>query len=391
MLFGMGACILALSVLVLVGTAYAQTLATTHDAEYDWDGNALVLNFTGEINRFRVDMAEITIADEPCAVTLTHEEYGAASRDSLSFTIHLNEAHRSEISKMREPIVRVHPGAFTTLDGTMLAPSDVPLNVTGNVPDATAPCVITYGFNDPLLRVHARNYTQTLQAIQDGFDAWSRLNPGLAFAEVEDGPLIWVSWKEYHSEHIGLACKDCLSRGAFMDIILYSYNCRSERVYYMPNNIRNTIAHEFGHILGLEHHTNQTHLMYGPDYAVDPFLTLGYTIPEELPGGLIGERELLDRYWELNGILNKTEAALVELDADIERYADRHAVKRSGGAIYFETDGQVNRYNGMIKEYNTLVDTYNTNLDESNGLAEELNCMNEPVPPGSAPAATPPA
>ena len=94
------------------------------------------MNFTEGINLFKVDMAEITIADEPCAITLIHEEYGTASRDSLSFTIRLTEVHRSEISKMREPLVRVHPGAFTTLDGMALTPSDVPLNVTGNIPDA---------------------------------------------------------------------------------------------------------------------------------------------------------------------------------------------------------------------------------------------------------------
>ena len=389
MLLGMSACVLVLSAL-LAGTAYAQTLATTHDAKYDWEGNVLVLNFTEGINRFMVDMSEITIADEPCAITLTHDEYGAVSRGSLSFTIHLTEAHRSEISKMREPVVRVHPGAFTTLEGMELAPSGISLSITGDVPEDAAPCLITYGFNEPLLRVHARNYTQTQQAIHAGFDAWAELNPGLAFAEVEDDPLIWISWEEYQPGHVGLACLDCLSHGASMDIILYSYNCRSERIYYMPNNIRNTIAHEFGHILGLEHHVNQTHLMYGSDYVVDPFPTLGYTIPEELPEGFRGEQEMIDRYLELGGILNETEAALIELDRDIERYADRYAVERSDNAIFFETGGQVGRYNGMIKEYNALVDKYNTILDDYNEQVDELNCMYESVPPESTPAVTPP-
>lgn len=366
------------TLLVSAGTAYAQT---TSYAEYDWDGNALVLNFTEKISRFMVDMTEITVADEPCAINLTHEEYGAASRDSLSFTIRPTEAHRSEISKMREPVVWVHQGAFTTLNGTELAPSDVPLNVTGSIPVDTAPCVITYGFNDPLLRVHARNYTQMLQAIQDGFDAWAELNPGLAFAEVKRNPLIWVSWEEYQPGHVGRACLDCLSRGASMDIILYGYNCRSERIYYMPNNIRNTIAHEFGHILGLEHHANKTHLMYGSDYVVDPFPTLGYTVPEELPEGFVGEREMVDRYWELNGILNDTADALIELGGDIERYADRYSTERSGNTVYFETGGRASHYNGLIEEYNALVNEYNAVLEEHDRLAAELNCMYESAPP----------
>ena len=153
--------------------------------------------------------------------------------------------------------------------------------------------------------MHARNYTLTLWAIQACFDAWTELNPGLVFAEVEDDPLIWISWEEYHPGHIGRACVDCLSGGASMGTILYGYNCRSERIYYMPNNIRSTIAHEFCHVLGLEHHADPEHLVYGSDYVVDPFPTLGYTVPEQLPEGFIGEQEMLDRHWELGGILNE--------------------------------------------------------------------------------------
>ena len=38
MLIRMGASMLALSALMLAKTAYAQMLAVTHDAKYDWDG-----------------------------------------------------------------------------------------------------------------------------------------------------------------------------------------------------------------------------------------------------------------------------------------------------------------------------------------------------------------
>ena len=40
---------------------------------------------------------------------------------------------------MREPVARVHPGAFTTLEGMAPAPSDVPMNAAGSVTDDTAP------------------------------------------------------------------------------------------------------------------------------------------------------------------------------------------------------------------------------------------------------------
>ena len=377
------AALLAVSVsLMLTGTAYAQ-VTTLDSAQYDQDDNVLTLNFTGKINPFAVDMTKITIADEPCAITLTHEEYGAVTRDRLSFTIHPSEAHREELSKMRNPLVRAHSGAFAThIDSIVLAPSDAPLSITGSIPEDVAPCVITYGFNDPLLRVYARNYTQTLQAIHDGFEAWAELNPDLSFARVEENPLIWISWEEYNPGHIGRACLDCLSLGATMDIILYDYNCRNERIYYISNSTRNTIAHELGHILGLEHHTNQTHLMHGDDYVEDPFRTLGYMVPELLPGGFIGEQNMTDRYWELNALLNGTKATLDKLGDRIDRYADRHAVKRDGNTIYFETDSQVNRYKSMLREYNALVAEYEASRDEHNELAGEINCLYESPPRG---------
>ena len=96
------------------------------------------------------------------------------------------------------------------------------------------PRVITYGFNDPLLRAYARNYTRTLQAIQDGFGAWAELNPGLTFARMGDNPLIRINREEYDPGHAGRACLDCLSRGASVDVILYNCNCRSGRICQSP-------------------------------------------------------------------------------------------------------------------------------------------------------------
>ncbi len=113
------------------------------------------------------------------------------------------------------------------------------------------------------------------------------------------------------------ACLDCLSRGASVDVIPYSCNCRSGRIYHVPNSTRNTMAHELGHIPELGHHTNQTHLMYGSNYAEDPFRTRGCIVPELLPDGFIGEQNMTDRYWELSSPLNETNDAPGELRGDI--------------------------------------------------------------------------
>lgn len=204
-----------------VGTVYAQTpdnIIIMHDAQYSWDDNALILNFTEKINQFMVDMDKISIADGPCAIRLTWEEYGIASQDRMSFSIELSEAHRSELAKMDAPVVVTHGGAFAARgDGVLLAPSSIPLTVKGNATDGPATsCVITYGFNDALLRVYARNYTETLQAIHGGFDAWVELNPNLQFAMVEADPVIQVNWVEFNPDHIGLACVDCIGYGSYM-------------------------------------------------------------------------------------------------------------------------------------------------------------------------------
>ena len=91
-----------------------------------------------------------------------------------------------------------------------------------------------------------------------------------------------------------------------------------ERAHLLvPNGTRNTMAHELGHIPELEHHTNQTHLMYGSNYAEDPFRTRGCIVPELLPDGFIGEQNTTDRYWELSFPLNETNDAPGELRGDM--------------------------------------------------------------------------
>lgn len=365
--------LLAVSVsLVLAGTAYAQA-ATLDGAQYDPDGNVLTLNFTGRINPFTVDMTKITVADASCTLTFTWQEYDRAGQDRLSIIINPNEAHRETLAKMNQPMVRVSEGAFTALeDDTMLGPAAVWLEVAGTIRGDSAPCVITYGFNSLLLDVYAANATEMMQAIHEGFEVWTELNPEFEFARTDEpNPFIWINLDEYQHTHVGLACVDCLTNGAEIDITLYDYDCRNARVPYTTEYVRLVMAHEFGHIIGLGHHTNKTHLMYGfgDEYSQDPFPTLGYSIPDiTYEWRLIGERELVEEQRSVNATLHEAEAAY-------DRFFDRYGDRRSDG-VYFETQNQVNKAKRLQKEYLNLVDEYNR-------VVHELNCMRDIPPPGA--------
>ena len=348
-------------------------------ASYDWDSNTLVISFTGPIGPL-VNLSHVSIVDSYCATVFTHEEYRGRDQDRMSIIIEPNELQRTTLASMSGPDVYIRQGAFYDVSGEILNSSEVSMMIAGSPPSGNHPCIITYGSNELLLEVYAHNHTQTLQAVHDGFGAWSELNPHLEFIWVERNPLIWIEWAEYQSEYVGLACIWCLGHEAFMDIILYGYNCEGERIHHSPNSVRNTVAHELGHILGLEHHVNQTHLMYGEDFLRDPFPTLGYTIPAQLPEGFVGQDELVSRYEALGKTLESMSDELDRLGGNLDQFASRHGDNR-GGTVYFDTNAHFRQYSNMVDEYNDLVDEYNDLVDEYNALAYDLNCMHEANPP----------
>lgn len=136
-----------------------------------------------------------------------------------------------------------------------------------------------------------------LQSIESGFNAWSKDNP-LEFhhstqASVCGYPHISVTSDAYDDARaIGMAHIDSL-----YDDPIISLN---EKWLFTPPLLRQTTSHEFGHVLGLEHHfEDPLHLMWPiyhgtwlatvcPDTWVDkdgtittsPYNTLGFEIPK---------------------------------------------------------------------------------------------------------------
>ena len=346
------------------------------DAQYDWDTNTLTLNFTGRVNIWNMDISKVSVADGVCAVSFTHGQYDVG-QDRQSVMIRPDEDQRESLANMvgYEPYVLLRNGSFHGA-GTDIAmePVGMPLAMSGGHPYYDPRCIITYGYNDGLLESYAHDHAQTRQAIHDGFSAWSDLNSYFIFRYVEADPLVWIDFVDYEPEYIGLACVWCLENEPLMEIILYSYDCKGGRIYYEPDYIRNTVAHELGHILGLDHHTDRTHLMYGPEYQVDPYETYGYVVPDMLEELYVGEAGLDD-------LIQMLESELDGMGAELDRLGnmldDLLAQADFDGTTYFGTPGQVSQYKSTFAKYDAMRDEYAAAYDEYVAAVDEWNCMHD--------------
>ncbi|MXY38141.1 MAG: matrixin family metalloprotease [Cenarchaeum sp. SB0664_bin_35] len=340
---------------------------TINNAQYLWAEDILVLNFTKKINVFSINMSAISITDGRCALAFTSNEYDMSSPDRTSVIIRPNEMNRESLATMTDPQIQLHGGSFTESGtGNMMEPASLPLRMVGSASAGNHNCIITYGSNEFLMRVYTDNYDDTMQATRDGFAAWSDLNPQLEFVYVDHDPLVWIDWVEYTPEYVGVTCIWCLYTERSMEVVLYGYNCRGDRINLAPDYVRNIIAHEFGHMLGLEHHTDQEHLMYGPEYQVDPYETHGYVVPTNLQEFFIGEAELSDKIQALENELDI-------LNNRIDNLAAQATLE--GNVLLFDTQGQVDRYEQLIEEYNVVWYMYDD-------LWDERECMYEARVPG---------
>ena len=176
---------------------------------------------------------------------------------------------------------------------------------------------------------------------------WTKYNPELDFEYTTDEyNELFIHWEKAPKEHIGL------QEGKSIMIGLGQYDCKGKWQQYSKENLSDTISHETGHYLGLEHHKDKRHLMYGDDeFVMDPFDALGYSIPPQLTE--------YDTYVEGKKAEQRLDKLADRIDAMTVAYGLKQAVATSNAKV-------VKEYNGLIWEYNELV--------------KKVNCFYEPSP-----------
>lgn len=131
------------------------------------------------------------------------------------------------------------------------------------LPIAPENITITYGYSIDALRKKTETPDRMTAGIEAGFAAWTESNPHMQFKFSEDDPDIWVNmFKSLGSNTAGYACMDCLGMEPSITLGIYGIGCGGLPGAYSATQVRNTVAHEIGHILGLPHVSTESHLMF---------------------------------------------------------------------------------------------------------------------------------
>ena len=129
--------------------------------------------------------------------------------------------------------------------------------------------------------------------------------------------------------------------------------------------------HEIGHILGLGHHPEETHLMYGVDYidfrGIDNF---EYVIPRHHDGFFEGYIQLETNYNILNSKVEKLSKEIEELE---KQYAIMN-IEYETTLSKLEKDSQyLTQVNSIEKEFAQLNYQINSVIDEHNDIVYDMN------------------
>jgi len=189
-------------------------------------------------------------------------------------------------------------------------------------------------------------------AINEGIKMWEGANPDMKFEQVESSGDFGIVWVTDITEVSDTGEKIGYYDGKNIAIELGSYDCKDRWRQYSEQSVADTVAHEVGHYLGLEHHTSKNHLMYGfGDRTTQvSFDDLGYNIPLQ---------NLEYQKWIVTKGLDYEIETLAEeidtLDKQLEKYPKEIKDKKE----FEKAQSLVNEKNDKVEIYNDLVEKFN--------------------------------
>jgi hypothetical protein len=213
---------------------------------------------------------------------------------------------------------------------------------------------------------------------------WQEYNPNLTFIYDSNEPDFEIYYKPYESElgHDTVGLAECyydefnMPYDCVVDIALGNYDCNGDYIQHDTEYVADTTMHEIGHVLGIGHATDETHLMWGDDgkHALN---TLGYNIPVPFDGFYVGYNELLDEYneiyddhYELLTVFEKEESLLI---MESKRLNDRlYDLENNIGIRSSNIQFEYDRLNRDIDVYNTRIDKQDTKVWQSEILLNQM-------------------
>lgn len=231
--------------------------------------------------------------------------------------------------------------------------------------------IVTYSIN-PIPKIPDQQIP--INALNFAISKWEQHN-NIEFVEVENFADVEIGWDTYSSPtHSGLAtCYESLlgiSDKCELSISLGENDCSDNYIQVDMEMVANTIMHEIGHALGLDHHQDPNHLMYADDeFTQTDFDDKGLNIPESENEFYVGQEEIWQEY---ENISFEIELIQPEIDLMGSKY---QTLERQ----YAKYDGKTlaqNEYQKATKIYDELkltTDNLNEKIVNQNNLIEQAN------------------
>lgn len=239
-------------------------------------------------------------------------------------------------------------------------------------------------YNETKIRIYVEDIPEyshrsiTKQVVDDAVASWSEVNPELDFAIVDDIGLSnidikWVSniytkptgkitvqsnpvgemYAEPTSHTLGITETTIMNYGNHeqihhqIQIDLLNKDCNKQEIFWDDETVTDTIKHEIGHTLGLDHSSDENNLMYGND-GIKNILTKGLSIPEKTTDfHYIGEKEVLE------------ELEIYENKLNVELRSHGWTVEDLESGKVVDNDLFYSRINSIIDDLNSVTDKYN--------------------------------